>query len=215
MMKPADAARAPAGPTKTMTGVRAAIIRDTIVRVESSRPPGVRKTNTVTAAPEVSARAMTSSKNSAAIGWMIPSYSATIATGASAPCDAGRAPSPAMMYERNAAPTTRPIEHSTAARASDLACRECRGRQAWRAYPCAPPISASIRSSRSSAGSQQSRGRCSMTIPGRVVNRVDFSVAIAPCHYFDPSPCGTLGEEVPCRLDMSMGSGDNVQDALA
>ena len=58
MMKPAEAARAPDGPTKTTTGVRAAIIRDTIVRVESSRPPGVRSTRTVTAAPVVSARAI-------------------------------------------------------------------------------------------------------------------------------------------------------------
>ena len=43
-MKPAEAARAPAGPTKTTTGARAAIIRDTIARVDSSGPPGVRST---------------------------------------------------------------------------------------------------------------------------------------------------------------------------
>ena len=49
-MKPADAARAPDGPTKTATGVRAVIIRETIARVESTRPPGVRSVNTTSAA---------------------------------------------------------------------------------------------------------------------------------------------------------------------
>jgi membrane-bound ClpP family serine protease len=40
-MNPADAARAPEGPTNTTTGARDVIMRDTIVRVESSSPPGV------------------------------------------------------------------------------------------------------------------------------------------------------------------------------
>jgi hypothetical protein len=68
MMKPADAARAPDGPTNTTMGVRAAIMRDTMARVESSSPPGVRSTSTRTVAPEVSARAIASSTNSAATG---------------------------------------------------------------------------------------------------------------------------------------------------
>jgi hypothetical protein len=70
-MKPADAARAPDGPTKTTTGARDVIIRDTMLRVESSRPPGVRKTRTTSSAPEVSATSMASMKYSAVIGWMI------------------------------------------------------------------------------------------------------------------------------------------------
>jgi len=56
-MNPADAARAPAGPTNTAIGVRAAIMRDTIVRVDSSSPPGVRSTSTRVAAPDVSPNA--------------------------------------------------------------------------------------------------------------------------------------------------------------
>ena len=68
MMNPAEAARAPDGPTKTTTGARAAIMRDTIVRVESSRPPGVRSSITVTAAPVESARVIARSITSAAIG---------------------------------------------------------------------------------------------------------------------------------------------------
>ena len=53
--KPADAARAPEGATSTATGAREVIMRDTIVRVESSRPPGVRRMKTTRSAPEVSA----------------------------------------------------------------------------------------------------------------------------------------------------------------
>ena len=41
MMKPAEAARAPEGPTKTATGVRQLSILSTICRIELSRPPGV------------------------------------------------------------------------------------------------------------------------------------------------------------------------------
>ena len=40
MRKPADAARLPAGPTKTATGVLDAIMRETMARVESSEPAG-------------------------------------------------------------------------------------------------------------------------------------------------------------------------------
>ena len=81
--KPAEAARAPDGEMNTTIGARAAIMRDTIVRVDSTRPPGVRNTSTVAAAPAPSARAMTSSMNSAAMGWMMPSYSATTTRGGS------------------------------------------------------------------------------------------------------------------------------------
>ena len=106
MMKPADAARAPEGPTKTTTGVRAAIIRDTIVRVDSRSPPGVRSTSTTTVAPLVSARVIASSTNSAAIGWMMPSYSATTARGdtsAVVPTTRGSEP-PSKEAVRSAAP---------------------------------------------------------------------------------------------------------------
>ena len=46
-----EAARAPDGATNTATGVFAAIILETIVRVESTSPPGVRKKITINAAP--------------------------------------------------------------------------------------------------------------------------------------------------------------------
>ena len=54
-MNPADAARAPDGPTNTTTGARDVISRETMSRVESSRPPGVRRTMTTTSAPRASA----------------------------------------------------------------------------------------------------------------------------------------------------------------
>ena len=41
MMKPAEAARAPEGPTNTATGVRQLSMASTICRIEVSRPPGV------------------------------------------------------------------------------------------------------------------------------------------------------------------------------
>ena len=77
-MNPADAARAPDGATNTTTGVRAVIIRDTMLRVESSRPPGVRNTSTTSSAPDVSAASIASMKYSAVIGWMMPSISVTM-----------------------------------------------------------------------------------------------------------------------------------------
>ena len=40
MTKPAEAARAPDGPTNTATGVRQFSMRSTICRIELSRPPG-------------------------------------------------------------------------------------------------------------------------------------------------------------------------------
>ena len=79
-MKPADAARAPAGPTKIATGVLAAIIRVTMVRVESTRPPGVRSVKTTSAAPARSARSIVSIMYSAETGWMMLSTSAEYTT---------------------------------------------------------------------------------------------------------------------------------------
>ena len=70
-MKPADAARAPDGPTKTATGVRAASIRVTMARVESTRPPGVSRVKTTRAAPSRSARSIVSIMYSADTGWMM------------------------------------------------------------------------------------------------------------------------------------------------
>ena len=49
--KPADAAREPDGPTNTTTGVRALRMAELMSRVESTRPPGVRRVMTIAAAP--------------------------------------------------------------------------------------------------------------------------------------------------------------------
>jgi hypothetical protein len=81
MTKPAEAARAPEGPTKTTTGAREVIMRETIVRVESTSPPGVRRTKITASAPAVSASSMTLPRYSAEIGWMMPSSSATYTIG--------------------------------------------------------------------------------------------------------------------------------------
>jgi hypothetical protein len=78
---PADAARAPDGPTKTTTGAREEMIRETMVRVDSSSPPGVRRTTTTSSAFELSASSITPVRYSAAIGWMMPSTSATTTAG--------------------------------------------------------------------------------------------------------------------------------------
>ena len=75
-MKPAEAARAPEGPTKIATGVLAAIMRETIARVESTSPPGVRSVNTTSVAPARSARSIVSIMYSAETGWMMPSTTA-------------------------------------------------------------------------------------------------------------------------------------------
>ena len=85
-MKPADAARAPDGPTKTTTGAREVMIRETMVRVDSSSPPGVRRTTTTSSALERSASSITPVRYSAAIGWMIPSSSATTTVGRPVDC---------------------------------------------------------------------------------------------------------------------------------
>ena len=69
-MKPADAARAPEGATKIATGVLAATMRDTMARVDSTRPPGVRNVNTTSAAPARSAWSSVLTTYSADTGWM-------------------------------------------------------------------------------------------------------------------------------------------------
>jgi hypothetical protein len=83
---PADAARAPDGATNTTTGARDVMMRETMVRVDSRSPPGVRSTKTTSAAFEPSASSMTPVMYSAAIGWMIPSSSATTTDGRCAGC---------------------------------------------------------------------------------------------------------------------------------
>lgn len=70
-MNPAEAARAPDGATNTATGVLPATMRDTIARVESTRPPGVRKVRTTSAAPAWSARSSVVTMYSAETGWMM------------------------------------------------------------------------------------------------------------------------------------------------
>ena len=67
---PAEAARLPEGPTYTAMGVFEANMRETIVRVESRRPPGVRSVKTSSEAPSRSARSIASTMNSAETGWM-------------------------------------------------------------------------------------------------------------------------------------------------
>jgi len=54
--------------TSTTTGALDVIMRDTIVRVESRRPPGVRSTSTTSSAPEVSAASIASVKYSDVTG---------------------------------------------------------------------------------------------------------------------------------------------------
>ena len=58
MTKPAEAPRAPEGPTKTATGVRQLSIRSMIWRMEVSRPPGVSIRTTSRGAPAASARSI-------------------------------------------------------------------------------------------------------------------------------------------------------------
>ena len=58
MTKPAEAARAPEGPTNTATGVRQLSIRSMICRIELSRPPGVSIRTTSRGAPAASARSI-------------------------------------------------------------------------------------------------------------------------------------------------------------
>ncbi len=70
MKKPADAARAPAGPTKTITGTFDVISFSTMERVESSSPPGVVISMTTASECSLAARARPRSMNSSLIGWI-------------------------------------------------------------------------------------------------------------------------------------------------
>ena len=73
--------RPPPGATKTTTGACEEMIRETMVRVDSSSPPGVRRITTTRSAFERSASSITPVRYSAVIGWMIPSTSATTTVG--------------------------------------------------------------------------------------------------------------------------------------
>src|SRR4051812_22880604 len=86
--KPAEAARLPAGPTYTTTGVFAEMIALLMSRVASSSPPGVCSVKTMSAAPSASAFAIADRMNSDATGWMMPSTVAVSTMGARSAADA-------------------------------------------------------------------------------------------------------------------------------
>ncbi len=81
---PAEAARAPEGPTKTATGVRQLSILSTICRIELSRPPGVSIRITTSGACCASARSIAWTTWAALTAWTTPS-SSTIGISARAP----------------------------------------------------------------------------------------------------------------------------------
>ena len=100
-MKPADAARAPDGRDEDRRPAScAAIMREMMSRVESTRPPGVRSVKTTSAAPARSARSIVSIMYSAETGWMMlsttggvddgPALSAGCRYGEVYPCPGGR-----------------------------------------------------------------------------------------------------------------------------
>jgi hypothetical protein len=77
MMNPAEAARAPDGPTNTATGVRQLSILSTIWRIELSRPPGVSIRITTSGARCASARSIAWTTWAALTAWTTPSSSTT------------------------------------------------------------------------------------------------------------------------------------------
>ena len=77
MKVPADAARAPAGPTNTATGTSESRIPSTISRVDSSRPPGVSSWMTTSDAPLPRASSIPRAMRSAVRGSILPSISTT------------------------------------------------------------------------------------------------------------------------------------------
>src|SRR5438094_563538 len=91
MKTPAEAARAPVGPTHTTTGISALSRRWQIARIERSRPPGVSSWMTSACAPPAFARVSALSMRRSVTGLMTPSMT-TVATGAGA-ADAGAAAS--------------------------------------------------------------------------------------------------------------------------
>ena len=74
---PAEAARAPEGPTNTATGVRQFSILSTIWRIEVSSPPGVSSRRTSRGAFSASARSMARTTWPAVTAWTTPSSSTT------------------------------------------------------------------------------------------------------------------------------------------
>ena len=77
MKQPAEAARAPRGPTNTITGTRAFISFWIISRMEESRPPGVSSSRTNAAAFCASASAIPRVMYSALAGPIGPAYEIT------------------------------------------------------------------------------------------------------------------------------------------
>ncbi len=77
MMKPAEAARAPDGPTNTATGVVQLSMLSTICRIELSRPPGVSMRTTSSGAFWASARSIACTTWAALTAWTTPSSSTT------------------------------------------------------------------------------------------------------------------------------------------
>src|SRR5258706_6287975 len=77
MRKPAEAARAPEGPTKTATGTRELSIASMICRIDVSRPPGVSSLSTTRGAPEAAARSMADTTCAALIACTTPVSSTT------------------------------------------------------------------------------------------------------------------------------------------
>jgi len=95
MMNPADAAWAPGGATQPTTGAGDARIACVIVRVESSRPPGVSILKTTNGAPAFSASFRTRETNAALTAWISVFRSATTtvpAAGGAGAADAESAP---------------------------------------------------------------------------------------------------------------------------
>ena len=87
---PALAARAPAGPTQTITGTSAESSACTISRVASSEPPGVSSSMTTAAAPSFTARSMPARRYSAMIWSTTPLVGSTMTVppGAASSCAA-------------------------------------------------------------------------------------------------------------------------------
>src|SRR6267378_4381127 len=83
MNTPAEAARAPVGPTHTTTGISALSRRWQIARIERSSPPGVSSWMTRACAPPAFARVIALSTRRSVTGLITPSTT-TVATGAGA-----------------------------------------------------------------------------------------------------------------------------------
>ena len=75
MRKPAEAARAPEGPTNTTTGVLQFNILSMILRIDTSNPPGVSRRRMTIGAPAASAASIAVTTCSALTAWTTPSSS--------------------------------------------------------------------------------------------------------------------------------------------